>query len=97
MCEIFSILTGGRLGMRVDGNTAAKMIDRLCLELKIIDLSSEEMLEALSKAKDRGVHGGRVYDYIHAAVADVSSCERVYTLNVRDFEGLFDALMIMEP
>jgi len=97
ICEIFSILTGGRLRMRLDGNEVSEMIEQLCRELEVVDLSADEMLQAMAQAKKKGVRGGRVYDYIHATVAYTFSCERVYTLNLRDFEGLYDSLEIVEP
>ena len=58
---------------------------------------SSALIEALAQAKEKGVRGGRVYDYIHASVAVNASCRRVYTLNQRDFEGLFDSLEIIGP
>jgi len=97
LSEIFSTLTGGRLGIRVEADEATQMIKGLMQNLEIKDLESDETLEALSEAKAKGVRGGRVYDYLHAATSMKFGCEKIYTLNLRDFDGLFDSLEIVEP
>lgn len=95
--EIFSTLTGGRLGLRIEANDAIEMIRGLLKHLQLVDLDDKEVLAALAEAKSKGVRGGRVHDYIHAATAAKVPCQRIYTLNLRDFENLFSSLEIIEP
>ena len=95
--EVFSTLTGGRLGFRVDPEDAATLIGEIQASLEVVELDVEELQAALGRAKSKGVRGGRVHDYLHAVAAVKSKCDRVWTLNISDFEGLFDGLEILEP
>jgi predicted nucleic acid-binding protein len=95
--EIFSTLTGGRLGVRVKIEDAVKMIEGFSKLLKVVEIKSNVFLSALGQAKSKGVRGGRVYDYIHAVVAVEHGCDQIYTANVKDFVGLFDNLEIKAP
>lgn len=95
--EVFSSLTGGRLGYRVDPGDAATLIGELRELLNEIELGSEEVVSALGDAKSKGVRGGRVHDFLHAVAAVKAGCDRIWTLNVSDFEGLFEALAVVEP
>lgn len=95
--EVFSTLTGGRLGFRVDGVEAADLLDELAAHLVICDLDGGEVLASLREAKSRGVRGGRVHDYLHAMAAVKAQCDCVYTYNLSDFRGLVESLEIIEP
>jgi predicted nucleic acid-binding protein len=95
--EVFSTLTGGRLGYRVDSGDAATLIGEIRASLEVVELDVDEVQAALRRAKSKGIRGGRVHDYLHAVVATKSKCDRVWTLNVSDFAGLFDGLKILEP
>jgi predicted nucleic acid-binding protein len=88
--EVFSTLTGGRLGIRYAANDAAEMIASLARDLDLVDLSSEEMVEALLRAGKVGVRGGRVHDFMHAVAAEKASVAEIVTLDVGDFAGLVD-------
>ena len=95
--EVFSTLTGGRLGLRVDADRAAEMVRVLGSHLEIVEIGMECFTQALREAKARGVRGGRVYDYLHAVTAAENSCDVIYTLNLSDFEGLFEEMVVEEP
>lgn len=97
LSEIFSTLTGGRLGVRIDADEATLMIKGLMKKLRVVDLEPRAVIEALEKAKQRGVRGGRVHDYLHAVTAVQNSCDRIYTLNFSDFKNLFESLAIIAP
>jgi predicted nucleic acid-binding protein len=88
--EVFSTLTGGRLGFRYAPDDAAEIISSLAKDLEVVDLSPEESVAALSQAARVGVRGGRVHDFLHAEVARKAGVERLVTLNTRDFVGLLD-------
>lgn len=86
--EVFSTLTGGRLGIRYSPDDAAEMIASLAKDLEAVDLSLDESLAALLQAGRVGVRGGRVHDFLHAEAARKAAVERLVTLNKSDFVGL---------
>ena len=86
--EVFSTLTGGRLGFRYAPDDAAEIISSLAKDLEVVDLSLEESLAALSQAGRVGVRGGRVHDFLHAMAARKACVEQLVTLNRSDFVGL---------
>jgi len=96
LAEVFSTLTGSRLGFRVDADDATAVIRDLLKEVELIDLSVDEVMAALAEARTRGVRGGQVHDYLHAVAARQAQCEVLITLNQADFKGLFDDLRIAE-
>jgi predicted nucleic acid-binding protein len=88
LAEAFSALTGGRLGIRLDADAAARVLDNLCADLDFVDVSAQEVLSALRRARKLGVRGGRVHDYLHAVAADKSGLHELLTLDRNDFAGL---------
>lgn len=95
--EVFSTLTGGRLGFRVNATDAVQLISELREGLHEVELSSEDLLAALGDAESKGVRGGRVHDFLHAVAAVKAGCERIWTLNGSDFGGLYKKLKVEEP
>lgn len=88
--EVFSTLTGGRLGFRYAPDDAAEIISSLAKDLEVVDLSLEESLAALSQAGRVGVRGGLVHDFLHAQAARKAGVQKLVTLNRNDFVGLLD-------
>lgn len=87
--EAFSILTGGRLGFRIDADTAAKLIrDRVSGRLEMIVLEGDEILTSLSEARRRGVRGGAIYDFMHLFAARKAGAQAMVTLNITDFAAI---------
>lgn len=97
LSEVFSTLTGGRLGVRFDTAQVARMIRQLSQHLRESNLTADQCLTAFDEAKAKGVRGGQVYDYLHATAAVLSGCSRIYTLNRSDFQGLYPELTIVDP
>lgn len=97
LAEVFSTLTGGRLGVRFDTDQVAAMIRQLASQLAVVELEADQCLAAFDAAKKKGVRGGRIYDYLHASAAIHHSCTTVCTLNLSDFADLFDGLTIEAP
>ena len=86
LLETFSTLTGGKLGVRVTADFAARMLSETVLpRVTVIELSSEEVIAALAIAQSRGVRGGGVYDYMHLVAARKSGASVIHTLNMDDF------------
>ena len=89
LAELFSALTGGRLGRRVRPGVAAGLIEGSVVPyVTVHTLSTKELLAALQACEQRGARGGAVYDWLHLAAARKASAEVFYTLNLRDFQAL---------
>ena len=73
------------------------MLRELSAEIEVSDLSFGQTLHWMEQAKSKGIRGGAIYDFLHACTAVELGCESVCTLNVSDFEGLFEELVIEEP
>jgi len=97
LSEVFSTLTGSRLGFRVDADEVVALLREMLETLKLMDLRPDEIMEALAEARSRGVRGGQVHDYLHAVAARKAGCGVVLTLNKADFAGLFDDLRVEAP
>lgn len=87
--ETFATLTGGRLGTRIDADVAARMIrESICPCVQFVDLTVEEIVSAQSNARQQGVRGGGIYDYMHWVAARKIKADKVATLNLGDFQHL---------
>ena len=56
--------------------------------LTLIALDESDYLGAIKSVALAGRTGGAVYDALHVAAAQKGECERIYTYNLRHFEGL---------
>lgn len=97
LVEVFSTLTGGRLGIRYAPSEASEMIVSLVKDLEIVELTQEQTVGALASAQQKGVRGGRIHDYLHAVAAFHAGAKCLLTLNGKDFKGLIDGLKILDP
>lgn len=95
--EVFSTLTGGRLGFRCEAEDAAEICRELAGCLQTLELDTKETLAALQKARRSGVRGGLTHDYLHTVAARKAGAKKIYTLNVDDFRGLRTSLEIQPP
>jgi predicted nucleic acid-binding protein len=85
LTETFSILTGGKLGVRVAASAAAAILESLASRLTIISLSEKDLLTAYAECSQRGIRGGAIYDYLHLVAARIGGANKLYTLNMADF------------
>jgi predicted nucleic acid-binding protein len=89
LAETFSILTGGRLGRRVNAAVATRLLDQSVLPfVSVQSLSGKDILAALSECEARGVRGGAVYDLLHLAAARKAKAAVLVTLDARNFRAL---------
>ncbi len=87
--EAFSTLTGGRLGVKVDADLAAKLLSETVQpRVHVVELGIGETLAALRLARKHGVRGGAVYDYMHWTAARKAGAGILYTINLHDFLSL---------
>jgi predicted nucleic acid-binding protein len=97
-CEFFAVLTGrGILVSDSEGKAvrvvlspadACAWLRRFSQYVTAVELDSAETLDALDQAERKGIQGGRVYDYMHAAAAEKAKVDAVLTRNRDDFIGL---------
>src|ERR1700726_5017875 len=86
LSEVYSILTGGRLGFRVSAEIAAQLLEQSVLpNVEVITLSARELIAGLNEAPSRGVRGAAIYDYLHLVAARKAKARRIYTLNASNF------------
>ncbi len=97
LAEVFSTLTGGRLGFRYLPDDAAEMIREITRSMNFVSLDASEVLTALSDAQRNGVRGGRVHDWLHARAAARAKVEILLTDNLSDFAGFEDGFRITAP
>ncbi len=97
LAEVFSTLTGGRLGFRCLPDEASKLISELAAELDFVDFDSSETLAVLNQCQRCGVRGGLIHDFLHARAALKSGASRILTLNGGDFKSFPNELLIEEP
>ena len=87
LAEIFSSLTGNP-ATRIETDSAAKILERLAISLDFVELTGPEVLDALKSAREKGVRGGRVHDYLHAVAAEKCGAKKILTLDKNGFACL---------
>lgn len=95
--EVFSTLTGGRLGFRSQPEDAAKICREMANNLDCVELNFQETLDALDKARRYGVRGGLIHDFLHAVAARKAGADKIYTLNLDDFRSFRARIEIALP
>jgi len=95
--EVFSTLTGGRLGFRSQPEDAAKICREIADDLECVELSLQETLAVLEKARRFGVRGGHIHDFLHAIAAEEARADKIYTLTLEEFRSLRFPVEIMLP
>lgn len=89
LAETFSILTGGRLGRRVNAAVAIRLLEQSVLPFTTVQsLSGRDVMAALGECEARGVRGGAIYDLLHLAAARKAKAEALLTLDTRNFRAL---------
>ena len=97
LAETFSILTGGRLGVRYVPDDAAELIREITAGFNFVELNAAEIQTALTAAQKRGVRGGHVHDWLHAVAAKKANVAELVTDNHSNFVGLEDGFTIVRP
>jgi predicted nucleic acid-binding protein len=87
LAQVFSALTGNP-HIRITAANAAAIIENLSRSLDFTEITAPETLKALKTARQKGVRGGRVHDYLHAVTAEKSGAKKILTLDQNDFSGI---------
>ncbi|MGH8022228.1 MAG: type II toxin-antitoxin system VapC family toxin [Limisphaerales bacterium] len=96
LSELFSTLTKG-VRFRYPPDDAAKMLLSLVPRLSFVDLTTDEIMEAIQNAGLQGVRGGRIHDLIHAWAAKKWRADVLLTLDAAGFTTLKVPVKIAEP
>jgi ribulose kinase len=97
LSEMFSTLTGGRLGAQFHPADAAAIVQELTASMNFVDLDRQEVQAALDEADKRGVRRGNVHDWMHARAAKKASVAVLLTDNFTDFQNLADGFTVQVP
>ncbi len=89
LAEFYSVLTRAPFSPRVHPAEAGRFLeDNIIPYFELVALSSDDYKEVLNASAKAGLVGGMVYDALHLQCARKVGCDRIYTLNVKDFRTL---------
>jgi len=89
LAEAYAVLTWLPGGDQVAPTVAWQLIsENVVKDFTVVTLTAKEYTATLEDAAAKGVEGGRTYDALLLAAAAKSGADRIYTLNVRHFQGL---------
>ena len=99
LAEVFAILTGRPLPLRIPPADAARLVAHTSKRLTVIGLTASEYLATIQSSAKIGHSGGMIYDALLLACARKAKATRIYTLNKRHFHLIAPDLAsrIVEP
>lgn len=96
LSELFSTLTKG-VNYRYSPADAAAVIADLRADMTFVDLTADEMVDAIKQASRQGVRGARIHDLMHAWAAKKWRADVLLTLDAAGFSTLKVPVKIDEP
>ena len=99
LAELFNVLSGRPLPLRLSPSDAAKVVAHAAQRFKTISLTASEYVQAVEGLARSGHSGGMIYDALIVACARKAKASRIYTLNPRHFRLVAPDLAsrIVEP
>jgi predicted nucleic acid-binding protein len=99
LAELFNVLSGRPLPLRLSPLDAARVVAHTAQRFKAISLTASEYVEAVEGMARLGHSGGMIYDALILACARKAKASRIYTLNQRHFRLIAPdlAARIVEP
>ena len=89
LAEFYSVLTRAPFTPRVHPAEADQLLgDNILPYFELIALSAGDYKAVLRSAANAGWVGGVIFDALHIHSAQRADCDRIYTLNVKDFRYL---------
>ena len=107
--EQFNLLPGDKLRLSVDGKgirleptdvagtLVRKVEQNMVGPFTVVTLTAREYVDLVTKLGREGITGGQSYDALHLRCAEKTGVDRIYTFNVRHFQGLaplFSAVVV---
>jgi predicted nucleic acid-binding protein len=99
LAELFNVLSGRPLPLRMSPLDAAMVVAHLARRFTTISLTASEYVQAVESLANLGHSGGMIYDALILACARKAKANRIYTLNPRHFRAVAPDLAsrIVEP
>jgi predicted nucleic acid-binding protein len=99
LAECYATLTALPLPRRVSAAEALTLVEKnFARRLQVIDLNSDDYMEALRNTAGRGLLSGQIYDALHVAAARKAGCERIYTYNLSHFRrSVLEGIEVTAP
>ncbi len=99
IAELFHVLSGRPLPLRMRPDDAAKVIAHTAKRFTTIALSASEYLQTVEGLAGMGHSGGMIYDALILACARKAKAVKIYTLNAKHFTLIAPDLKarIVEP
>lgn len=98
LAECYATLTALPLRRRISGPEALRLIEaNFTHKLKVVSLSHTDYIKALRLVAGLGRVSGQIYDALHVVAAAKEGCERIYTFNIRHFDGLDVSIHVVSP
>src|ERR1019366_6401498 len=85
LAEIFNVLSGRPLPLRLSPLDAAKVVAHIAQRFTVISLTASEYVQAVEGLARLGHSGGMIYDALILACARKAKASRIYTLNPKHF------------
>ena len=88
LAEVYAVLTRMPVKPPIRPEQAMMFIKEIQERLSVICLDEREYLHTLEEAASKVLPAGRIYDALIIECARKSKAERIYTLNLRDFQRI---------
>ncbi len=96
LAECFATLTALPLPRRILPVEAARLVEESILQrLTAVPLGMDDYADALRRVSLYGLASGAVYDALHVCCAERIASQRILTYNLRDFERLRPAGIVV--
>ena len=94
LTEVYSVLTRTPFPLRLQPDQVLRLIETSILGcMKLVTLDAGEYEDVVRRSAAHGWIGGRIHDVIHLQCAAKMECDRIYTLNEKDFVALSPAAL----
>lgn len=97
LTEVYNNLTRPPPRYGVPPEVAHRIIDDIGSRLRVHQLSTGAMIDALGRFARAGGFGPKVYDFLIGSTAEAFGGTALATWNVKHFAGLFPTLRIATP
>jgi len=92
LAEFYSVITRAPFTPRVHPAEAGRFLDDNILPyFELVALSADDYKAVVRSCVNAGLRGGVVFVALHLHSAQKAGCDRIYTLNVKDFRSLAPA------
>jgi predicted nucleic acid-binding protein len=98
LLEVHAILTRLPRSPRILPQQAVALVEQNIVgPFTVVTLTAREYVDLVTKLGREGIAGGQSYDALHLRCAEKAGVDRIYTFNVRHFQGLallFSAVVV---